>query len=613
MPDAPNADDTPTPAEPTPADAPTLLPDAELTPDAGAPAEPTLLDALDPAADADAPTEPAADAEPEPTAADAEPASESELVELNAGTDAESDPAATSESSQDAESESPADAEPDPATDADPDADAEAHPDPAPVETQPQPATPISVSTPQAVNALVAEILDPERTTPVIGVTSKPSHERPFVDAEALAARLGDRASVWVLTDSELTWTLTDALPRKIDVYGGAVRAWNPIAEGDEPYPSDHPQWTVFNEDEGARALELIAGYVERIAEQPLPAYGTTMTATVTTVRKAGAELELETGHPAFAGIDHLVQHGDIYHAADVLQVGQEVTVRTGAWHPQAGRISVSLREFAPDPWERLAEVYEPGMIIEGGVTGVTDFGAFVELLPGVEGLLHKSKIADGFVKYVDDYVQEGDRIAVVLLEIDVHRRKAPVSLRDVPRKVKPVTPASVFPGGPPWLPMPEGDDQSAASSEASSADEASRADAATPAHAGTAASAASQPADAPADAFPDPGYGTQLVSLVELVLEHGAGEDAALAATLRDALERAVLTFDARLDEVDTEGESDAQGALAGTDDESVADADSGDDASAGAQPSAAPDAEAISALRTAANELIAALRDDS
>ncbi len=59
------------------------------------------------------------------------------------------------------------------------------------------------------------------------------------------------------------------------------------------------------------------------------------MTATVTTVRKAGAELELESGHPAFAGIDHLVQHGDIYHAADVLQVGQEVTVRTGAWHPQ--------------------------------------------------------------------------------------------------------------------------------------------------------------------------------------------------------------------------------------------------------------------------------------
>lgn len=552
MPDAPNADDAHTPAAPAPADAPTLLPDAELTPDAGAPAEPTLLDDL---------------AATTPGAADAEP------------TDADESPA--------------------------PESDATPIPTPA---AAPAPAGPIHVTTPQAVEALVAEILDPERTRPVVGVTSKPSHERPYVDADALAARVGEHASVWVFTDPELTWNLTDALPPKIDVYGGAVRAWNPIAEGSEPYPSDHPQWTIFNEDEGARAVELIASYLERIAENPLPAYGTTMTATVTTVRKAGAELELESGHPAFAGIDHLVQHGDIYHAADVLQVGQEVTVRTGAWHPQAGRVSVSLREFAPDPWERLAEVYEPGMIIEGGVTGVTEFGAFIELLPGVEGLLHKSKIADGFVKYVDDYVQEGDRIAVVLLEIDQQRRKAPVSLRDVPRKVKPVTPASVFPGGPPWLPMPKDDDQSAAPSEASPADASISADAATPAHAGTAASAAPQPADE----LPDPGYATQLVTLVELVLEHGAGDDAALAATLRDALERATLTFDARLDEVDTEGETDAVEALADADAEADLEAESGADASAGAESAAAPDAEAVSALRAAANDLIDALREN-
>jgi predicted RNA-binding protein with RPS1 domain len=480
-----------------------------------------------------------------------------------------------------------------------PSADVEPTADDAPAAPAP---TAIYVSSPQAINALVDEILDPERTRPVIGVTSKPSHERPFVDVDALVERVGDAASVWVLTDPELTWSLTDALPRKIDVYGGAVRVWNPIEAGTDPYPSDHPQWTVFGEEEGARAVELIASYIERIAENPLPAYGTTMLATVTTVRKAGAELDLESGHPAFAGIDHLVQHGEIYHAADVLQVGQEVTVRTGAWHPQAGRISVSLREFAPDPWERLAEVYEPGMVVEGGVTGVADFGAFIELLPGVEGLLHKSKIADEYVNYVDDYVQEGDRIAVVLLEIDVDRQKAPVSLRDVPRKVKPERPASVFPGGPPWLPMPE-DDESAAPSEASAADEPSSADAPTPASAASGTSAAAESAAE----LPDPGYATQLVSLVELVLEHGAGNDAALAATLRDALERATLTFDARLDEVDTAGEIDTtDDADAGTTDAAAeADESAGD----GDEPTIDP--EAISVLRAAANDLIDALRD--
>lgn len=549
--------------------------------------------------DANATNAPAPDGAPEtPTSQpDATPAEGAAGTEPAAGSAVDLTPAADVDPAADADDAEEPVAAATPAADAEPTADA------------PAPATPIYVTSPQAVNALVDEILDASRTKPVIGVTSKPSHERPYVNADALAERVGDQASVWVFTDPDLTWTLTDALPRKIDVYGGAVRVWNPIEAGTDPYPSDHPQWTIFNEDEGARALELIASYIERIAANPLPAYGSEMTATVTTVRKAGAELELQSGHPAFAGIDHLVQHGEIYHAADVLQVGQEVTVRTGAWHPQAGRISVSLREYAPDPWERLAEVYEPGMVIEGGITGVTDFGAFVELLPGVEGLLHKSKIADGFVKYVDDYVQEGDRVAVVLLEIDADRRKAPVSLRDVPRNAKPVRPASVFPGGPPWLPMPEEDDQSAAPSEAPAADEPNRADASAPATAGTAASAPAPATPATAD-LPDPGYATQLVSLVELVLEHGAGDDAQLATVLRDALERATLTFDARLDEIDGADDIDAIEAEQPAGDAALT-LPLDDAGAAPAEPTAAVDPEAISALRAAANDLIDALRD--
>ncbi len=64
---------------------------------------------------------------------------------------------------------------------------------------------------------------------------------------------------MWVLDDSELTWELTEALPQKLDVYGGAVRAYNVLEAGDEePYPSDHPQWTVFNADEGDKVVRLI-------------------------------------------------------------------------------------------------------------------------------------------------------------------------------------------------------------------------------------------------------------------------------------------------------------------------------------------------------------------
>ncbi|MBO9533571.1 MAG: S1 RNA-binding domain-containing protein, partial [Solirubrobacteraceae bacterium] len=310
-------------------------------------------------------------------------------------------------------------------------------------------------------------------------------------------------------------------------------------------------------------------------------------TGTVTTVRKAGAELDLASGHPAFVSIGHLIQHGEVFHAADVLQEGQEVQVRVGAWNPHAGRLSVTMREFAPDPWERLAEVYEPGMLIEGGVSGVTDFGAFVELLPGVEGLLHKSKISDDFVEYVDDYVRPGDRITVRLLDLDPDRQKAGVSLRDVPRGAEPVPPASIFPGGPPWLPMPDGasasdggaddergDDLADANDDAEldgddagwkpfQADDSPKAsnDSITHAAVVAAAVAASDPglAEAPASAIDDdlPGapYGDQLALLFSLIEENGA--DGALAEAIRDALERGITTFDAALDEVD-EGSED-------------------------------------------------------
>lgn len=303
--------------------------------------------------------------------------------------------------------------------------------------------------------AELAELIrDPERTQLIVGVTTQPSRDRPFVDPDELAARLGDQAQVWVIVESDHAWALTEALPPKIDVYGGAVRAWNPIEAGSQPYPSDHPQWTVFGPEDAERVIEGVSQYAA-LQENPPPPFGSVATATVTAVRKAGAELELASGHPAFASLGHLVQHGEVFHAADVLMPGMEVKVRVGAWHTQSGRVSVSLRDFAPDPWQRITEVYEPGMLVEGGVVAITAFGAFIELLPGVEGLLHKSKIADAYVEYVDDYVREGDRITVRLLTLEPDQRKAEVSMLDVPPGQAPEPPASIYPGGPPWLPDP--------------------------------------------------------------------------------------------------------------------------------------------------------------
>jgi predicted RNA-binding protein with RPS1 domain len=302
------------------------------------------------------------------------------------------------------------------------------------------------------VAELAALVMDPAREKLVVCVTTQPALDRPYVDVDALAEQLGDRADVWVITSADDAWALSEALPPKINVYGGAVRAWQPIPEGKAPYPSDHPQWTVFQEDDAPRVIEQIVEY-SKLADNPPPEFGSHATATVTAVRKAGAELTLDTGHEAFASNGHLIQHGEVYHAREILQPGQQVEVRVGPWHAQAARVSVSLRDFAPDPWQRLDEVYRVGAVIDGVITSITHYGAFVELLPGVEGLLHKSKIVDEFVEYVDDFVRPGDRVSVRLKSLDPDEHKAEVSMIDVPEGTIAEPPASVYPGGPPWLP----------------------------------------------------------------------------------------------------------------------------------------------------------------
>ncbi len=408
---------------------------------------------------------------------------------------------------------------------------------------------------------LAALVVDPARTALLVCVTTQNAAERPLLDADALAGRLGDRAQVWVITDSAHAWALTEALPPKIDVYGGAIRAWQPMKEGTTPYPSDHPQWTVFTEGDAIKASEQIVAYAEML-DNPPPAFGTKAYGTVTAVRKAGAEIQLTSGHPAFASSGHLIQHGEVFHAGEILTPGQEVTVKVGPWHAQAARVSVSLRDYAPDPWERLTEVYEVGDLIEGIVSEIKHFGAFVELMPGVEGLLHKSKIIDGFVNFVDDYVRPGDRVTVRLLSMEPYDRKAEVSMLDIEEGEAPEPPASVFPGGPPWIPAsPDafGDEPAPAEREEPARDATGREEAPSAAAApagprptipgdggtGPAFAAALQfmidhhGAQVRKDLVQTP-YVAHLMSVAALVLEHGGNETDGVAALLHDAIEDA-------------------------------------------------------------------------
>src|SRR5439155_18022122 len=95
-------------------------------------------------------------------------------------------------------------------------------------------------------------------------------------------------------------------------------------------------------------------------------------------------------------------------------------------------RISLGLKQTQSDPWQQVLESYHEGDVVEGRVTKVVTFGAFVEILPGVEGLVHISELAQHHVEKPREVVSPGDPVNVLILEVDADRRRLSLSLKRV-------------------------------------------------------------------------------------------------------------------------------------------------------------------------------------
>jgi small subunit ribosomal protein S1 len=121
-----------------------------------------------------------------------------------------------------------------------------------------------------------------------------------------------------------------------------------------------------------------------------------------------------------------------VSHPSEVVKVGQEVNVKVLRIDKQRERIGLSLKRVQPDPWSRVEEEYKVGELIEAIVTRVVDFGAFVRLRSGVEGLLHVSEMADIVPDHPQSLVSSGDLLLLRVLRIEPERRRIGLSLRQV-------------------------------------------------------------------------------------------------------------------------------------------------------------------------------------
>jgi predicted RNA-binding protein with RPS1 domain len=311
----------------------------------------------------------------------------------------------------------------------------------------------IEVTTTAAVDALARDILDPEREHAVVCATLPTWSSEPLVDPAELRATLPPDAHLYVMATGDRSWELTDLLPPRLDVYGGAIRIWWPFGD-EEPDPAAHPLFFVHHPGQSAEAIRQIAAVFARAGGPPAaaPQPGAEFTGVVTRVLGAGAELTLSGGYRAFAHKSRLTGLAGL-DPDQVVRVGQGVRVRVGEGSSATGRIQVSLLPFEPDDWARLAEQYREGMVVAGLVDGLRNFGAFVEIYPGITGLLPSRRISRKWVSHAEDFLEVGERIAVQIVRIAPAEKRIELSLLDVPAGSEPERPASIYPEGPPWLP----------------------------------------------------------------------------------------------------------------------------------------------------------------
>ncbi|TML64725.1 MAG: 30S ribosomal protein S1 [Actinobacteria bacterium] len=136
-------------------------------------------------------------------------------------------------------------------------------------------------------------------------------------------------------------------------------------------------------------------------------------------------------------GMDGLIHISElswshVNHPSEVLEIGQKVNVRVLDIDRERQRISLGLKQTQSDPWQQVLESYREGDVVEGRVTKVVTFGAFVEILPGVEGLVHISELAQHHVENPREVVSQGDAVNVLILEVDAERRRLSLSLKRV-------------------------------------------------------------------------------------------------------------------------------------------------------------------------------------
>jgi small subunit ribosomal protein S1 len=257
------------------------------------------------------------------------------------------------------------------------------------------------------------------------------------------------RLAAWMNLEKALdshelvTGTITGKVKGGLTVMTNGIRAFLPGSLIDtrpikdtSPYEGKTMEFRVIKLDRkrnnvvlSRRAVVEMSQGEERSKLMEQLAEGSTVKGTVKNITEYGAFVDL-------GGIDGLLHITDmawrrVRHPSEVLSVGQEITARVLKFDQEKNRVSLGVKQLGDDPWVGIARRYPTGTRMFGKTTNITDYGAFVEIEPGIEGLVHVSEM-DWTNKNINPakIMQLGDEVEVMVLEIDEERRRISLGMK---------------------------------------------------------------------------------------------------------------------------------------------------------------------------------------
>lgn len=211
---------------------------------------------------------------------------------------------------------------------------------------------------------------------------------------------------------------------------------WDKGAKNVTDYVNEGDQVKVVILEINKEKRQLALGYKQTTMDPWLEAVkqfpeGSRHTGRVTSVAKFGAFVRLTEGVEGLIHISDMTWDRSARRPEDFAQPDAEVEVEVLKVDTAARRMSLSLKHLQENPWEVYVHQHPTGSVVEGKVTRLNDFGAFIELAPGIDGLLHVSQISEDRVERPDQVLKEGESVTVLITKVDIAQGKISLSIRE--------------------------------------------------------------------------------------------------------------------------------------------------------------------------------------